>query len=180
MITIVAVRSWDGIIFTNDEVPQHAKCLLLARSGAISELQLRLLASHLEDWVDDVKHLLTRLVLVAILLAVLVATTGELHVGRLEDLLEATAPEGAGVCVDSIVGGFADEAERSEVLVGLEVGGDVLVELCEGCQCVRKCGGLWRRVYLDRNSIKAVPSHVECRRGRVWRRWCSRACSVAR
>jgi len=63
-----------------------------------------------------------------------VAATGELEVGGLKELLVATAPEGASVCVHSVVGGLADEAERSEVFVGCEVGGDVLVELCKGCQ----------------------------------------------
>lgn len=87
------------------------------------------------------EHLLARLVLVAKLLAILEATAGERKVGGLKDLLEATAPEGAGVCVYGVVGGLADEAKRSEVLVGLEVGGDALVELCERCQYTRKSIG---------------------------------------
>jgi hypothetical protein len=118
---------------TNNEVSEHTKSLPLTGSSTDSELQPRHLTSHLEDRVDHMKHLLARLVLVAVLLAILVATTGELEVGRLEGLLEATAPEGAGVGVYSVVSGLADEAEGSEVFVGLEVGGDVLVELCQGC-----------------------------------------------
>lgn len=84
------------------------------------------------------KYLLARLVLFAILLAVLGATTGELEVGGLKDLLEATAPEGAGVGVYGIVGGLADKAEGGEVFVGIEVGGDALVELCKEYQYVRE------------------------------------------
>ena len=91
------------------------------------------------------KHLLARLVLVAVLLAILVAATGELEVGGLEDLLEATAPEGAGVCIHSGVGRLADEAEGSEVLVGCEVGGNVLVELCKRYQYARRSMGAMAR-----------------------------------
>jgi hypothetical protein len=118
---------------TNNEVPQHTESISLPHSNTAIELQLRRLASLLEDRINDMEHLLASLVLGAILLAILVATTGELEVGRLEGLLEATAPEGAGVCVDGVVGGLANEAEGSEVLVGGEVGGDALVELCKGC-----------------------------------------------
>jgi hypothetical protein len=87
------------------------------------------------------EHLLARLVLVTDVLAIFEATTREPKVGGLEDLLEATAPEGAGVCIHSVVGGLADEAEDSEVLIGLEVGGDVLVELCEKYQYARRWTG---------------------------------------
>lgn len=120
------------------------------------------------------KHLLACLVLVAILHAILVAATGEVEIGGLEDLLVATAPEGAGVGVYSIVGGLADEAEGSEVLVGCEVGSDVLVELCKGilvCAKVNWCNGEGKRSYLDRKGVKAVPSHVERWRDCVLRRW---------
>ena len=117
---------------TKNHVPQNTKSLLLNCSGTESELQLGHLSSSLKDCVDDVEHLLARLVLVANLLAILEAATSEPEAGGLEDLLEATAPEGAGVCVYSIVGGLADKAEGSEVLIAFEVGGDVLVELCKG------------------------------------------------
>jgi len=92
----------------------------------------------LKDCVDHVEHLLARLVLVADVLAILKATTSEPEVSGLEDLLEATAPEGAAVCIHSVVGGLADKAEDSEVLVGLEVGGDVLVELRKMYQYARR------------------------------------------
>ena len=126
---------------TKDHVPEHTKGLLLKRSVADGELQLRQLSSILEGCVDDMKHLLARLVLVAVRLAILVAATGELEVGGLEHLLEAAAPEGAGIRIYSIVGGLADEAEGSEILVGFEVGGDVLVELCRICQHARRSFG---------------------------------------
>jgi hypothetical protein len=126
---------------TNEHVSEHTKSLLLSSGSTGSELQLRQLPSTLEDRIDDVKHLLARLVLVAILLAVLVATTGELEVGGLKDLLEATVPEGAGVCVYSVVGGLADEAEGGEVFVGCEVGGDVLVELRKRYQYAQRSSG---------------------------------------
>lgn len=116
---------------TKDHIPEDAKSLLLSGSGTGSELQLRRLSGSLENSVDNVKHLLACLVLVAVLHAILVAATGEIEVGGLEDLLVATAPEGAGVGIYSIVGGLADEAEGGEILVGREVGGDVLVELCK-------------------------------------------------
>lgn len=77
------------------------------------------------------ENLLARLVLAAMLLAILFAASGELEGGRLEDLLEAAAPEGAGVGVYGVVGGLADKAEGGEVFVGVEEVGDVLVELCE-------------------------------------------------
>ena len=89
------------------------------------------------------KHLLACLVLFAVLQTILVAATGEVEVGGLEDLLVATAPEGAGVCIYSIVGGLADEAEGSDVLVRCEVGGNVLVELCKRCQhALRSIGAM--------------------------------------
>ena len=118
---------------TKDQVSQNTKSLLLSRGSAGSELQLRQLSGTLEDRVDDVKNLLARLVLLAELLAILGATTSELETGGLKDLLEATAPEGAGVGVYSVVGGLADEAEGGEVFVGFEVGGDALVELRRRC-----------------------------------------------
>ena len=119
---------------TKDQVSQNTKSLLLNCSSTESELQLGRLSGVLEDRVDDVEHLLARLVLVAELLAILEATACERKVGGLKDLLEATAPEGAGVCVYGVGGGLADKAEGSDVLVVLEVGGDALVELCERCQ----------------------------------------------
>lgn len=87
----------------------------------------------LEHWLDDVENPLADLVLVAVFLAVLEATAGQLEGRSLEDLHEATAPEGAGVGVDSIVSGVADAAEGNEILVGLEEEGDVLVELHDDC-----------------------------------------------
>ena len=118
---------------TKDQVSQNTKSLLLSRGSAGGELQLRQLSGTLEDRVDDVKHLLARLVLLAKLLAILGATTSELEAGGLKDLLEATAPEGAGVGVYGVVGGLADKAEGGEVFVRIEVGGDALVELCRRC-----------------------------------------------
>lgn len=112
------------------------------------------------------KHLLACLVLIAKLHAILVAATGELEMGGLKNLLVATAPEGAGVGIYGLVGGLADEAEGSEILVGCEVGGDILVELCKGHQHARRSIGAMakeKRTYLDRKGVKAVPSHIECR-----------------
>jgi hypothetical protein len=126
---------------TKNHVPQNTKSLLLKCSGTESELQLGHLSGSLEDGFDHMEHLLARLVLVANLLAILKATAGEPEVRSLEDLLEATAPEGAAVCIHSVVGGLADKAEDSEILVGLEVGGDVLVELCEKYQHAQRSIG---------------------------------------
>jgi len=114
---------------TKNHVPQNTKSLLLNCGSTESELQLRHMSGSLKDCVDHVEHLLARLVLVANLLAILEAATCEPKASGLENLLEATAPEGAGVCVYSVVGRLADKAEGSEVLVRFEVGGDVLVKL---------------------------------------------------
>jgi hypothetical protein len=104
-------------LLTNNEVPQNTKSKLLVPSSADLELQLRLDVLHLEGRINDVEHRLTQLILGAMLLAILLAVTGELQAGSLEDIVEATTPEGAPVSIDGVVGGLADEAERREVLV---------------------------------------------------------------
>jgi hypothetical protein len=109
----VDMKSW----LTNNEVPQNTKSKLLVPSSADLELQLRLDVLHLESRINDVEHRLAQLVLGAMLLAILLAVTGELQTGSLEDIVEATTPERAPVSVDGVVGGLADEAERREVLV---------------------------------------------------------------
>jgi hypothetical protein len=76
-----------------------------------------------------VEHRLAQLVLGAMLLAILLAVTGELQAGSLEDIVEATTPKGAPISIDGVVGGLADEAEGREVFVRVKEGADVLVEL---------------------------------------------------
>ena len=129
-LSLGAWKNWSRR-HTNDEVPKDMKGKLLVASAAHVKLKLRLLAVLLEHRLNDMKNPLAGLVLVAVLLIVLEATTSQSEGGSLEDLHEATAPEGAAVGINRLASGLADASKGSEILVGKEEG-NVLVELHEG------------------------------------------------
>lgn len=123
---------------TNNEVFQNMEGTHLVRGRTLREHQPRLDVGRclLGGWIDGVEHPLALKVLSAVLLVVRLAKASKLEVGRLEDLLEAAAPEGAAIGIDGVVGGLADAAEGSYVFVGVEKRGDALVQLCEEGQYI--------------------------------------------
>jgi hypothetical protein len=66
-----------------------------------------------------------------------------LALGQREAVLEAATPEGTVVGMNSIVRGLASGSEGAEVFVGLDVVGDLLVELryLGQSRCCREGGG---------------------------------------
>lgn len=117
----MAVPSPNGDKLTNDQIPKDLQAHLLLTSRAVLELR-----THL-------KRVLAPLVRIAELLVVGQTMAGELPVWHLEDAEEATTPERATIGVNGLGRDTAERTIELDVIVIVEVRGDVLVELgsCE-------------------------------------------------